>query len=372
MLSTTRSGARPGRAVERIAAAVALAGVAVLSTTVFATTSDDMKLERLRTEFMPQVTEQSSRREIALRSFVAAAAARESTIDAVLAPPSRRDDYAAYRLWATGELFELGYQSSLALYNADGRLISHFGFDLPRLDETIDLDALPRTPEVVREVIPLLSVDQNVLHAEMPVVLDDVVIGAVVGHVLDEPSNLPFLPAVGPYLAALGPGAHPDAATLPDYVQFDANGDVVLSSLLRPPALTADLVDLAGREVLATIQAGSQRYIGLPRRDGDVLHLLLVPARPLLDRVAVCVKLLLLALALLGALEFARSAQRHRGIPALFQTLGESFYRKLLGAVLLASLVPLVLLAVVLIGYVETRAQNQVVDSAAQVVRVVH
>jgi signal transduction histidine kinase len=371
VLATRRTGEGVGRRVERVVAALSLVGLAALSTTFFANTTDRMALERLRTEFMPQVLDQSARRSLALRAFIASAAERESTIDAVLAPPRRRDDYAAYHLWAGGELFRLGYQSSLDLYDADGNPISRFGFDLPPLTETIDLSVIPEAPVVVREAIPQLSVEKEVLHAEMPVVQDGIVVGAVVGHVLDEPDNLPFLPAVGPYLAALGPGAQQDPGSLPDYVLFDDDGNVVLSSLDQPPALTADLVDLASRQELATIEAGGNRYIGYPRRDGPDVHLLLIPARPLLDRFAVWGKLLLVSLVLLAVMELVRSVRRHRGVPAAFLSLGESFYRKLLAAVLVASLVPLVLLALVLMGYVESRAETQVLDAAAQVVRVV-
>jgi hypothetical protein len=45
------------------------------------------------------------------------------------------------------------------------------------------------------------------LHGELAIVRGEEWVGVVVGHVLDEPENLPFLPWSRPYLAALGAGA---------------------------------------------------------------------------------------------------------------------------------------------------------------------
>ena len=80
------------------------------------------------------------------------------------------------------------------------------------------------------------------------------------------------------------------------------------------------------------------------------------------------VRLTLLGLLLLAGLALARSLVRNRGPGRLLPLLRGSFYRKLVASLLLASIVPLVGLALFLRGYLERRGDVALAQSATQFV----
>ena len=223
-----------------------------------------------------------------------------------------------------------------------------------------------------------LGFRQSLLHAEMPVSRRGVRLGAVVAHVTDDPSNLPFLPSIAPYLAALGPG-HPadgrgDVGGAPDYVLYDASGAIVLQTLDDPPAASRAMHAAAADGRTLALRVGDEPWTGLPLRDTaapDQLHLLLLPARSALDYLGACVRLSLLSLVFLGLRVVGAYGLDRGRWAAAWRTLRGSFYRKLLATLLLASVLPLVGLSLFLWTYIGARGRAALVEDATRLVRVV-
>jgi signal transduction histidine kinase len=329
----------------------------------------DLALERLRSEFVPLVVDQSAHREVALKATVRRVARAFEERQSSPSPRSSRPDFMAYDFWATSELFYSGYKSSLSFYNPDGALVSHFGFELPPLDEPLDgRDARAgelRTRDEPFE--PVASLRQKLEHAEIGVFEGGALRGTVVGHVIDEPDNLPFLPGVRPYLAALGLTGAELPSGVPDYVVYDAPGTVLISTLAQPPAMTDALVQAFEGTGTVRIDAGADRFLGLAAQDeSHRLHLLMIPAPGLAQRLAYAVRWVLLGLAWLAGLALLHHRLRGRALTDVVRSVRGSFYRKLLAALLLASMVPLVGLALFLRGYIEQRGREALAEAATR------
>jgi hypothetical protein len=237
-----RSRAEPSEAQPpRITVALITIIMAVACAVTLQELNEKLALERLDAEFAPQVLEQSSRRSLALSSAVRRVDQSLREHGTAGKPRSFMRDFLAYHFWVNSELFHSGYKASLDFYTPNGDLVSHFGLDLPVLDETIlpDLEADSELRILNEFFDPAPSVRQALLHAEMTVIRDGAVLGVVVGHILDEPENLPFLPWSQPYLAALGPGSpyrqDDPFSSGPDYVLYDERGTVALTTLRQPP-----------------------------------------------------------------------------------------------------------------------------------------
>ncbi|HEX5044865.1 MAG TPA: ATP-binding protein [Candidatus Polarisedimenticolaceae bacterium] len=367
-----------GPGAPRVATLLASLPLAALATAFLLQTQARNEVERLRSEFAPQVLEQRSRREGALLAAVSEAATSPRTLEALAATEPGEDPYTAYRLWVGGTLFRQGLQSSLDLYRDDGTLVSHFAFDLPPLHEPP-----PRALEAEPTAVPendrwALGFRQALLHAEMPVVAGGRRLGAVVAHVTDDPSNLSFLPSIAPYLAALGPG-HPGGARgepggVPDYVLYDAGGGILLQTLDDPPPPSAAMREAAASGSTLRLDVGDEPWTALPLRDAadpGRLHLLLMPARSALDYLGAFVRLALASLFFLVLRVVLGYGVRRARWAAAWSALRGSFYRKLLATLLLASVLPLIGLSLFLWTYIGARGQAALVEDATRLVRVV-
>jgi signal transduction histidine kinase/HAMP domain-containing protein len=360
----------------RLAVAACLVPLSVVALAHLHRTADRVVEDRLRSEFAPLVLEQSARRRIALTSAVAEASSSPAVAGALTRGPGSDDPFLAYEAWVGSDLFHQGFASSLDLYDAGGARRGHFEFAFPQVGGV--REAAPRPgpagggPAVELETVPIGSSMLHVVHAETPVTgPDGAIIGRVVGHVLEDPSNLPFLPGSAPYLDALGRGP---AATVdpsgeaPDYVLFDEDGRVDLSTVHQPPAPSAALRDAAAAGRRIEVDGGDTRYRALPLADGPRLHLLMTPAPTLLDAAGDAVRLILVGLAVIALTAVFRMLSRPGGVTALADVVRGSFRRKLLAALLVASVVPLVGLAVFLRAYIERRSEANLDDAAATVV----
>ena len=336
--------------------------------------ADRLVDERLRTEFAPLVLDQAGRRQLALTAAVAETSSAPAVV-AALQSGTGGAGYLAFDAWIASDLFHQGFASSLDVYDAGGQRRDHFGFAFPPVGgerETAPRATSPdRAPVVEPETLPAGASLLRVVHAEAPVAdASGRVLGRVVGHVLEDPSNLPFLPGNAPYIEALGrsaPRLDDPAAEPPDYVVYDEGARVDVSTVLRPPAVTPALraAAAAGRRV--DVDAGDLRYRAMPLADHERLHLLMTPAPTWIDSLGDVVRLGMLGLAILAAGALATLVSSG-GLPAVVDLVRGSFYRKLLTAVLAASVVPLVVCALFLRGYIERRAEANLADAAASVV----
>jgi signal transduction histidine kinase len=368
-----RDAAAAPRAPGRLRVGVAFVLVALLTGAALLVDTLDrrMALEQLGHEFAPQVLEQSARRRVALKTALRELRESYRLGDMLREPRTFQTAFLAYRYWVGGELFHSRYKSSLDFYDPEGRPLSHFAFDLPPFAESSGILEPPdERLEIEEESFPLgLSETRRVLHGAVAVVRGGKTLAIAVAHVLDEPENLPFLPWSEPYLAALGPAAPREFAGGPQYVLFDALGSVVLSTVRQPPVAGPSLRRAAERGETVDLEAGGEPFVGLPLAEPDGrLHLLLLEERSGLERLAALVRLVLFGLVLVCALSVSWKDVRPSRARALVGSIRRSFQRKLVAALLVASAVPLVGLALFLRGYVERRAGTELVSSADQFV----
>ncbi len=357
------------------AAVLPVAGVAGLT---LMQQEERLALDRLRSEFAPQVREQASRRRVALASAVREAARSDRSIETLLLPTESSGRYSAFLMWSAGDLFLSGYRSSLDLYDTGGLRRTHFGFGIPALSEAIPIPAgsVPTdSPSPRVESFREGALQLRVFHAEAPVRHEGRIIGVAVGHVLDEPDNLAFLPDSLPYLSALGfgvPGTSAGSESAgPAYVSYGVDGAVVVSTIAQPPAPSPGLRQAAARGETVSLRAGDEPYHGIALEEQGRLHLLLVPSRTLLDRCGTILRVTLLGLALVGLL-FAGRAALTPGAPGrAARAMVGSFHRKLLAAVLLASVVPVLGLSLFVRAYLERRSTSALVENAVRLVTVV-
>ena len=401
------------RSERRMAVASGLA-LAALTSTVLLGTLDRIALERLHTEFAPLVLEQWDRRQSAVLAAAREAAASELAVHALTGAWGETDPYSAYKLWAGTTLFRQGWQSSLDLYGSgEPEPRSTFAFDVAPLVEAppsaggtaapaeqtdgaggaalamsrdaaalaLGEDAPPAAepaPLLRADEVPEAAVRQRVLHAEMPVIRSGVHLGTIVAHVVDEPDNLPFLPSVAPYLAALGFGGGStsgvDATGAPEYVLYDVrggSGTVAVATLADVPAPSRALLAAARRSETVPLHTGDEEYRALPLLRGGWLHLLLLPARTALDWTGAFVRLAIVLLASWAAWLVVHLSLRRGRWARLVHGIRGSFARKLLLSLLVASMLPLVGLAVFLRGYIERRGDAALVEDAARLSAVV-
>ena len=352
-------------AAGRIRVALSLIVVAALSSVVLQWKTQSLALERLRSEYLPQTLEQSSRRRLALNEAVRfvqdAFGARDPETSIV-----QRPEFLAYRFWSGGELDHAGYKSSLAFYTPSGARVSHFGFDLPPFGEKVYGDSEELT--TFEERYNPISGPQDLIHAEMPVLDEDGQrLGIVVGHVLDEPDNLPFLPWTRSYLIALGAGppGEPGQDIATEYVLYDEFGTVRVSTLPQPPVAPPSPANAGETPRTVVVRAGDESYRGLAATDRGRVHLLLIPEREFPQQLASGVRLVLLALSLL-LLTHAPRLLRVGGAAGVIRQVRRSFYRKLLATLLIASVLPLVGLALLLRGYIERQGERELREAAIQ------
>ncbi len=372
LLPALLRGGRRGHAAGRPAVLLASVVWLALATALLARAEERMAIEQLSHDSAPQVLEQESRRRVALLASMRGIAAGRRFAARLAHHSSVPSEFLAYDAWVSGELFHSRFKSSIDIYTPAGELLSHFGFDLPPFEEQIEPAAGPRGPlEVAEETFQVGVADERkLLHLEVPVLHEGEVVALVVGHVLDEPDNLPVLPWAQPYLAALGPGLPGPRAfgeIEPDYVLYDGGGAAVLTTMRPPPAIAEVLRSLDGERLL-DLTVGEERYHGLALADGERLHLLLLRRASALERWATAVRLALLSLLVLLALEGPARLFRSGVRKDLILLLRGSFYRKLVAAMLVASIAPLVGLALFLGGYIERRASAELVSASAQYV----
>lgn len=325
---------------------------------------EDAQLERMRVDLAPQVLEQSARRRLALQATIAEV--QRAFADPSAAALSLDPAEWAFRYWIDSALAHGGYQSSLDFYDLNLQPLSHFGYDIPELDEDVGpWEELPAdSAEIFVEPFrPVPSVRQQLLHVEAPLTRHGEPRGVVVAHVLDEPENLPFLPASRAYLAALGQHRDDPAGDI-HYVVYDAQGTPLSSTLTSPPAETGEFRLAALSHKTVKFRAGDKRLIGIALGERDRLHLLLVEDAAFLERLAGALRFLLTGLAILFVVALLPRLLRRGGLTLIDSALRGSFQRKLVAAMLVASVVPLIGLSLILRGYIETHAGHELDSSA--------
>ena len=230
----TLTGARPG--LEPLTIALLL--VLLCGGASFRLQGHGQRLasEQIQYDYAPQIRDHATRRVANL------SAAMHEIVDEIQSTPlDEAARYDAFDAWVHSELFYGGLSSSIDFYTPEGEPIDHFGFGLPALAEEVPGDPQEGAADEIREEwIDALADRPRLLHAEAELIRDGVLEAIVVAHVYDMPENLPFLPRTTTYLAAMGPGVaqgglQPLGSDV-EYLLYDAEGRVELSTIREPPA----------------------------------------------------------------------------------------------------------------------------------------
>jgi signal transduction histidine kinase len=289
----------------------------------------------------------------------------------------------AFQVWRVTGLADYPVTSSVELFGADGRLVSRFAFNLPD-----DLSAVGRVVErscnwdVFEEVSPFFAEERRVLHAGRAACVNGTngsprVVGSIVVHAMLDYANLPFIASQNPYLQMLRPAELQDenlSGRDIDYAVYGWSG--------RPVYTSGDtawqLDDATFRQVAESRQP---RWAQLPRGDElyDVyltndrfgIYALGFPTVTPLGHLVNLAELTVLAagtyvLLLTLNMIFAWLSLRHTSAPALLREVRASFYRKLFLAFVLASVVPVVALAIVARNYVASEMDDAVEEEAVR------
>ena len=287
------------------------------------------------------------------------------------------EDDLAFRLWSITPLARSGRPSALELFGPDGRARGLFALGLPgpRGSDQPDADNLAaRHLEPV--VLTTLSQRRTLIETRWPVSTDGRTIGAVGVLISEDPGPLPELfPSRLPTLAPERTAAIDDADPLG--VVYDRDGRLLWTAHPDPPApprgFGPDTVPAGG--LWRDAVSGGHPVRLLYFSDGEYLYGVGVHREAGLDGLARLVRLslflgLLLA-GLLGPAALLASTRRgDRPIATWWGGWRTSHARKLMAALLLASLPPLAGLAILLRSSLATQEEATILALGMQTLAV--
>jgi signal transduction histidine kinase len=285
----------------------------------------------------------------------------------------------AFAVWSETALARARLTSSLELYGRDGNLVSRFALNFPEYEASAQVTRSNTCGwRVFGEARPFGAAERAALHAERALCgPDGQRLGSIVVHVMLDYDALPFISSESPYRELFRPEPSIDSrarqqidlviygwSLLPIYtsgVQLWPIGDELFSRMYRSrDGFWARLESRGEDHHVYFINDRQGIYaIGFPAL-GVFDHLV-----HLSELVTLGALLYLIGVALLAA--FTRVARvRAPAGRALLRDIRASFYRKLLIAFVLASLIPVLALALVIRTYFASRLRADVNAEAAR------
>ncbi len=291
------------------------------------------------------------------------------------APAAEPTPDSAFFVWKQTALARARLTSAVELYDRSGTLVSRFALNYP------EYSAARHAPQaasgcdwdVFGEATPFGSEERTVLHADRQICVSanaDAApepVGTIVVHVLlFDYRTLPFITSQNPYFEVFRPaeGAGPGEGTTGSDVDVAIYGwslsPMYTSGRVAWPlsdALFARIYDPSRQPFWATVTSGGRRYNVYFSNDRVFIYAIGYPSLTLFDHLVHIAELttwsgLCYVLVLLATAMFTRMARaRPRLGRALLREIRASFYRKLFLAFVLASIIPVLTLAVVIRGY---------------------
>ena len=277
----------------------------------------------------------------------------------------------AFVIWRQTVLARERLTSAVELYDAAGGMIDRFPLNLPEYEGSAQPAGTTTTCaqwDVFGEVAPFGSDQRRMLHAHRSVCEGTGptarVLGTVVLHVVPDYRTLPFITSQSPYFEVFrsGEGAPAEGIT-------GSEVNVVIYGWGLTPLYASGSVAWPITEELfarvyrsrepfwTTMGRGDGRWHVFVSNDRSAIYAIGYPALTLFDRLAHLAELTTLAgaafvLVLLATAVFTRIArERPRIGRALLREIRASFYRKLFLAFVLASIIPVLTLALVIRAY---------------------
>ena len=284
-------------------------------------------------------------------------------------------DRRAFDIWRRTVLARDRLTSAVELYNRSGKPISRFGLYLP---EYTGSGQQPQPLSTCKwdvpfaEPLPIGSDERPVLHAERGICSVDeatgtkTLVGTIIVHVALDFRTLPFITSQSPYYELFRP-SQPHA--LPEVSRGNDLQVVIygwglqplyssgLSSWAITDSLFQRLYDPSRRPFWETLPLGDATYRVYFTNDRARIYAIGYPLPTLFDHFVHVAELTTLAgavfvLVLLGTAVFTRiSRERPRIGRALLREIRASFYRKLFLAFVLASTIPVLMLALGIRAY---------------------
>ncbi len=319
---------------------------------------------------------QRSLREVALREALQKALRDPELLAVNRGGVKEIDPDLAYRIWERTELAARGLDSSLRLIGRRNRVLSRFGLNLPEAFENVLDRSILAGPGPVRTRVSYLSLEKSVLYGRRTLPGRRGLVRAVEILVPDEYDNIEYRFTYNPYTSLFRPPSslltEPALLHAPAYLfVYDPESlqPIFSSDAAAPPPLSAGLIPQlhpGAEPVWRTVSHGShQLRLLYARGESEIfavgyrteqwMRLAAGWVQTVLQNLALAL-LLCVVLGFLIAPPFTRRLLR----ALLPTTRGDSVYRRLLITLLLASLVPVLSLALFLEGKLSHEIRNQV------------
>jgi signal transduction histidine kinase len=292
-------------------------------------------------------------------------------------PLSPERTQSAYYVWSQTALARARLTSAVELYNAKGELVSRFALNLPEYSGTAQAPQVEAASlcqwDVFGEAAPFGAEERRMLHAARQICTSpapDVPphpVGTIVVHVLVfDYRTLPFITSKNPYFEVFRPveGTAPREGTTGSEVEVAIYGWSLGAVYNSPHAawsisdeLFSRIYDPARRPFWTTVRTNDGLYRVYFSNDRVFIYAIGYRALTLFDHLVHLAELTTLSgafyvLVLVGTAMFTRVARaRPRLGRALLREIRASFYRKLFLAFVLASIIPVLILAVAIRWY---------------------
>jgi nitrogen fixation/metabolism regulation signal transduction histidine kinase len=341
------------------------------------------KTRLIETRYAPQAVEQRQTTQRLLQESLTQidrfpALAELASAPALIGTEAPTD--RAFQVWRGTGLAMYPVTSSVELYGRDGALVSRFAFNLPD-----DLAATPRleeascTWEVYEEVSPFFAEERRILHAGRALCAEDgQTLGGIVVHAMLDYANLPFILSLSPYVELMRPIDPLRGEDTPGRdVEFAVYGwsrrPLYASSVAAWPLEDAvfSRVERSRAPIWAELSQGETRYDVYLLNDRFGIYALGFPVAGTLDHLVSLAEitvlawgtlLLLLAIAALIGLFSPRTTTAQ----AVLREVRASFYRRLLLAFILATVIPVVALAIATRNYVADQMRTSIEQDAVR------
>ena len=286
----------------------------------------------------------------------------------------------AFQVWQATGLATYPLTSSVELYGPDGALLSRFAFNLPE-----DLAAAPRVDgqtcswDVYEEVSPFFAEERRILHAGRALCdRDGRPVGSIVAHAILDYANLPFILSQSPYVELMRPSDDRTAeGTSGRDIEFAFYGwsrrPLYASAVAAWPLDDAvtERVERSRTPIWAELQRGDTRFDVYLLNDRSGIYALGFPIASPLDHLVNVAEITILAwvahlACLLVAAGLTIVNRRGTTARALLREIRASFYRKLLLAFILATVLPVAALAVATRNYVADQMRSSVEQEAVR------
>jgi signal transduction histidine kinase len=302
--------------------------------------------------------------------------------------PRKPASSIAFRVWSQTVLNQARLTSAVELYNRK-TLVSGWGLNFPAYTGTTTAPPEPSSCdwELFGEAAPFGSEERRMLHAERRICSSrgpgaaEEWVGSIVVHVVFDPRRLPFVTSQSPYFEVF----RPDVAGSPREGTTGNDIDVVVygwglgpvytsgrSAWPITPELFARLYAPSREPFWTTVRQDDRRHHVYFTNDRIFIYALGYPVLTLFDHLVHLSELTTLAgvayiLVLLANGLFTRVArERPRIGRALLREIRASFYRKLFLAFVMASIVPVLTLALVIRTYFARQLLADVEAEAAR------